>query len=137
MLGVVAPLGGGRSALAPERGGSRAEVLAGVVPVDDLGALAAKAGSHLVPDPRGPIADDHHLPQQRLVPAAIQGRTLDQDRCQVRSGAAPQALAACCNLVLALLRRRPGGCANVAAALPTYAARPRQAVALLTPPSIW
>jgi Transposase DDE domain len=63
--------------------------------------------------------------------------TFDEDRCQVRSGAAPQALAACRNLVLALLRRRPEGCPNVAAALRTYAARPQQAVALLLTEPTW
>lgn len=63
--------------------------------------------------------------------------TFDEDRCQVRSGAALRALAACRNLVLVLLRRRPDGCANVAAALRTYAARPHHAVALLTSPSTW
>jgi hypothetical protein len=63
--------------------------------------------------------------------------TFDEDRCQVRSGAAPQALAACRNLVLALLRRRPEGCPNVAAALRTYAARPQQAVTLVLTGPIW
>lgn len=63
--------------------------------------------------------------------------TLAEDRCQVRRGAAPQALAACRNLVLALLRRRPEGCSNVAAALRTYAARPHQAVALLLQNPTW
>ena len=57
--------------------------------------------------------------------------TFDEDRCQIRSGAAPQVVAACRNLVIALLRRRPGGCPNVAAALRTYAARPRVAVTLV------
>lgn len=57
--------------------------------------------------------------------------TFDEDRCQIRSGAAPQAVAACRNLAVALLRRRPGGCANVAAALRTYAARPHDAVTLV------
>ena len=55
--------------------------------------------------------------------------TFDEDRCQVRSGAAPQALACCRNLVIALLRR--AGCQNIAAGLRTYAARPRAAVALV------
>lgn len=55
--------------------------------------------------------------------------TFDEDRCQVRSGAAPQALAACRNLATSLLRRR--GYANIAAALRTHAARPRSAVQLV------
>ena len=44
--------------------------------------------------------------------------TSDEDRCQVRSGATPEAFAACRNLAVALLRRR--GHANIAAALWTY-----------------
>ena len=52
--------------------------------------------------------------------------TFDEDRCQIRSGAAPQAVAACRNLVLALLRR--GGATNLAAAVRTYAGRPTSAV---------
>lgn len=56
--------------------------------------------------------------------------TFDEDRCQVRTGAAPQAFAACRNLVIALLRR--AGHANLAEALRTYAGRPRSAVALVT-----
>ncbi len=55
--------------------------------------------------------------------------TFDEDRCQVRSGAAPQALACCRNLVIALLRR--AGHENIAAGLRTYAARPGAAVALV------
>jgi hypothetical protein len=57
--------------------------------------------------------------------------TLAEDRCQVRSGAAPEAFAACRNLALALLRRQ--GCANIAAALRTNARRPAAAVSLLCP----
>jgi hypothetical protein len=56
--------------------------------------------------------------------------TFDEDRCQVRSGAAPQAFAACRNLAIALLRRH--GHANIAEALRTCAGRPRSAVALVT-----
>jgi hypothetical protein len=55
--------------------------------------------------------------------------TFDEDRCQVRSGAAPQAFAACRNLASALLRR--AGHPNLAEALRTHAGRPRQAVALV------
>ena len=54
---------------------------------------------------------------------------MDEDRCQVRSGAAPQAFAACGNLVIGLLRRRKVG--NIAAALRTCAGRPHLAVALV------
>jgi hypothetical protein len=56
--------------------------------------------------------------------------TFDEDRCQIRNGAAPQAFAACRNLAIALLRRR--GHANIAEALRTHAGRPRSAVALVT-----
>lgn len=55
--------------------------------------------------------------------------TFDEDRCQIRTGAAPEAFAACRNLAVALLRRR--GVENIAAALRTYAARPHLAVALV------
>ena len=58
--------------------------------------------------------------------------TFDEDRCQVRSGAAPQVLAARRNLVIALLRRR--GARNIAAALRTCAGHPQQALALGTSP---
>jgi len=53
----------------------------------------------------------------------------DEDRCQIRSGAAPQAFAACRNLAIALLRRH--GCANIAAALRTNAGRPLIALLLV------
>ncbi len=55
--------------------------------------------------------------------------TFDEDRSQVRTGAAPQVMATSRNLVLALLRR--AGHANIAAALRTYAGRPADAVALV------
>lgn len=55
--------------------------------------------------------------------------TFDEDRSQVRTGAAPQVMAAFRNLVLALLRR--AGHTNIAAALRTYAGRPADAVALV------
>jgi hypothetical protein len=55
--------------------------------------------------------------------------TLDEDRSQVRSGAAPQVFAACRNLALALLRRHKAD--NMAAALRTCAGRPWMAVALV------
>ena len=56
--------------------------------------------------------------------------TFDEDRSAVRSGAAPQVMAATRNLVLALLRRQR--CSNIAAALRTYASRPRSAILLIT-----
>ncbi len=55
--------------------------------------------------------------------------TFDEDRCQIRSGAAPQAFAACKNLAMALLRRHCWQ--NIAEALRSYAARPRRAIALV------
>jgi hypothetical protein len=55
--------------------------------------------------------------------------TFDEDRSQVRCAAAPQVLAACRNLALALLRR--AGHDNIAAALRTYAGRPRAALKLV------
>ncbi len=55
--------------------------------------------------------------------------TFDEDRSQVRTGAAPQVMAAMRNLVLALLHR--AGHANIAAALRTSAGRPAAAVTLI------
>jgi hypothetical protein len=55
--------------------------------------------------------------------------TFDEDRSQIRSGAAPQAFAASKNLAIALLRRR--GCSNIAEALRSYAGRPAHAIALV------
>lgn len=54
--------------------------------------------------------------------------TFDEDRSQVRTGAAPQVMATCRNLALALLRRH--GHLTIAEALRTYASRPCVAVAL-------
>ncbi len=53
----------------------------------------------------------------------------DEDRSQVRTGAAPQVLAACRNLAQSLLRRQ--GCGNIAAALRTNAGRPGAAAQLV------
>jgi len=60
--------------------------------------------------------------------------TLGEDLAQIRCGAAPQAMAVCRNLTLALLRR--AGVTNVAEALRTHAGRPRAAATLVPrPPS--
>ncbi len=53
----------------------------------------------------------------------------DEDRSTVRSGAAPQTLAACRNLAIALLRR--AGLPTSAAGLRTFADRPHAAIALI------
>jgi hypothetical protein len=53
----------------------------------------------------------------------------DEDRCQVRSGAAPQVLAATRNLAIALVRR--AGYPGIAPALRTLAGRPTEAVRLV------
>ena len=55
--------------------------------------------------------------------------TFDEDRSQVRTGAAPEALAAFRNVATALLRRADAD--NIAAALRTLAGRPPCAVRLL------
>ena len=55
--------------------------------------------------------------------------TWDEDRSQVRTGAAPQVMAACRNIALNLLRR--SGATNIAAALRTHAGRPATAVQLV------
>ena len=52
--------------------------------------------------------------------------TFDEDRCQVRSGAAPQALAAVRNTAIAVARR--AGYTNVAEALRHFAAHPAEAM---------
>jgi len=55
--------------------------------------------------------------------------TFDEDRCQVRTGAAPQVMAALRNVVIGLLRL--AGVVNIAAALRSCAARPSNTVRLL------
>ena len=55
--------------------------------------------------------------------------TFDEDRGQIRTGAAPEAVAARRNLVIALARR--AGATNIAAALRAYAGRPGTAIALV------
>jgi len=56
--------------------------------------------------------------------------TFDEDRSQVRSGAAPQAMAACRNAAMGLLRCQ--GVRNIAAAVRSYAYHPTRALALVT-----
>jgi hypothetical protein len=58
--------------------------------------------------------------------------TFDEDRSQIRCGAAPQVCAALRHWGIALLRRK--GANNMAAALRTFSARPRAAVALVLSP---
>lgn len=55
--------------------------------------------------------------------------TFGEDRCQVRTGSGPAALAAVRNTVIGVVRR--AGHTNVAAALRTYAGRPEAALPLL------
>lgn len=55
--------------------------------------------------------------------------TFDEDRSQVRSGSAPQAMAAARNAVIAALRI--DGCKNIAQALRRNAAFPNQALKLI------
>ena len=55
--------------------------------------------------------------------------TFDEDRCQVRIGAAPQVMAALRNLSISLLRL--AGKANIAAALRRHASHPDEALALV------
>jgi hypothetical protein len=55
--------------------------------------------------------------------------TFDEDRSTVRSGGAPQTLAACRNLAMALLRR--SGLASIASGLRTFAGRPHTAIRLI------
>lgn len=55
--------------------------------------------------------------------------TFDEDRCQVRTGAAPQVLAGLRNVVISLVRL--AGKTNVAAALRRHAAHPAEALTLV------
>ncbi len=56
--------------------------------------------------------------------------TFDEDRCQIRTGAAPQVMAALRNLVIGLFRLT--GARNIAAALRTHAWHAERAIALVT-----
>lgn len=56
--------------------------------------------------------------------------TFDEDRCQIRTGAAPQVMAALRNLVIGLFRLR--GVTNIAAALRTHAWHAQRALVLVT-----
>ena len=58
--------------------------------------------------------------------------TFDEDRCQIRTGAAPQVMAALRNLVIGLFRF--SGVRNIAAALRTHAWHAQRAIALVTTP---
>ena len=58
--------------------------------------------------------------------------TMDEDRCQIRSGAAPQMMAALRNLVISLFRM--GKEPNIAAALRRYATRPAYSLSLVGAP---
>jgi predicted transposase YbfD/YdcC len=60
--------------------------------------------------------------------------TLGEDRCQLWTGAAPQALAAIRNAVLSLLRFH--GWSNIAAATRNYASQPQRALRLLGAPAL-
>lgn len=55
--------------------------------------------------------------------------TFDEDRCQVRTGAAPQVLAGLRNVTISLIRL--AGKPNIAAALRRHAAHPTEALALV------
>lgn len=55
--------------------------------------------------------------------------TFDEDRCQVRTGAAPQVVAGLRNAVISLIRL--SGKTNIAAALRRHAAHPAEALALV------
>lgn len=55
--------------------------------------------------------------------------TFDEDRCQIRTGAAPQVMAALRNLIISLLRL--AGKSNIAAALRRHAAHPAEALTLV------
>ena len=58
--------------------------------------------------------------------------TFDEDRCQIRTGAAPQVMAALRNLVIGMFRLN--GVRNIAAALRSHAWHAHRAIALVTTP---
>lgn len=58
--------------------------------------------------------------------------TFDEDRCQIRTGAAPQVMAALRNLTVSLLRL--AGKPGIAAALRRHAVHPTEALALVFHP---
>jgi predicted transposase YbfD/YdcC len=64
----------------------------------------------------------------------VRDETFGEDRCQVHSGVAPQALAAIRNAVLSLFRFH--GWSNIAAATRRYAAHPQLALRLLGIPAL-
>lgn len=64
----------------------------------------------------------------------VRDETLGEDRCQLWTGAAPQALAAFRNAVLSLLRFH--GWTNIAAATRCYAQHPQRALQLLGVPAL-
>lgn len=59
----------------------------------------------------------------------VRDMTFEEDRCQIRTGAAPQVMAALRNLTISLLHL--AGAANIAAALRRHAAHPTEALALV------
>jgi predicted transposase YbfD/YdcC len=65
---------------------------------------------------------------------SVRDETFGEDRCQLRTGAAPQALAAIRNAVLSLLRFH--GWTNIAAATRCYAQHPQRALQLLGVPAL-
>lgn len=84
---------------------------------------AAKADAHALLG----FARGHWGIENRL--HYVRDGAFDEDRCQVRTGAAPEAFAVCRDLALGALRQRR--VANVAAALRSCAWRPTLAVRLI------
>ena len=76
------------------------------------------------------LARGHWAIENRL--HGVRDRTYDEDRCQVRSGVAPQVMAALPNTAIAVLRLI--GATNIAAANRTHAGHPARALALVTSP---
>jgi len=103
----------------------------GVVTTRETHYLITSLGAHEAPPRRLlHLSQGHWGIENRL--HWVRDVTFDEDRCQVRSGAAPQVLAALRNTVIGLLRG--AGASNIAAALRTYAAHPQRALALVTNP---
>jgi hypothetical protein len=74
------------------------------------------------------IARDHWKVENRL--HWVRDMSLGEDACRVRTGAAPQVLAALRNALLSLLRA--GAAGNIAAALRRHAAKPVEALRMIT-----
>src|SRR5260370_4593486 len=71
ILGVVHPCRRLWCFRTVQGGANRPEVLATVIPIQNLHPLAAEGGRHMLPDPLGAIAQDDDTPQDRLLTTTV------------------------------------------------------------------